>query len=131
METEILDGELVGSDYTIFRRDQNRHGGGVMLYVRSSISTIRRCDIETNCEVLWVELSLGTNKVLLGTFYRPPKSSPEYLAQLNLSLVANHGLLWINKFSRYSILLQLVRAPLCFFKSSQGGRTEIHNFCGQ
>ena len=56
-----------------------------MMLLRSSISTIRRSDIETNCEVLWVELSLGTNKVLLGTFYRPPNSSSE---QLDLSLAA-------------------------------------------
>jgi len=83
---EILDSELVSSDYTIFRRDRNRHGGGVMVYTKSSVSATRRTDIETTCEVLWVELSTRTSKVLLGTFYRPPSSTPEYLTQLELSL---------------------------------------------
>ena len=85
---EILGNELAGGDYTIFRRDQNRHGGGVMLYVKNSISAIRRIDLETNCEVLWVELSTGCSKVLLGTFYRPPSSTPEYLKQLEMSLAS-------------------------------------------
>ena len=57
-----------------------------MVYVKSSVSATRRTDIETNCEVLWVELSTRTSKVLLGTFYRPPSSTPEYLTQLELSL---------------------------------------------
>jgi len=83
---EILDSELVSSDYTIFRRDRNRHGGGVMVYTKSSVSATRRTDIETTCEVLWVELSTRTSKVLLGTYYHPPSSTPEYLTQLELSL---------------------------------------------
>ena len=59
-----------------------------MLYVKNSISAIRRIDLETNCEVLWVELSTGPSKVLLGTFYRPPSSTPEYLEQLEMSLAS-------------------------------------------
>ena len=59
-----------------------------MLYVKNSISAMRRIDLETNCEVLWVELSTGPSKVLLGTFYRPPSSTPEYLEQLEMSLAS-------------------------------------------
>ena len=57
-----------------------------MVYVKSSVSTTRRTDIETTCEVLWVELSTRISKALLGTFYRPLSSTPEYLTQLELSL---------------------------------------------
>ena len=94
--------ELVGGDYTIFRRDKNRHGGGVMLYVKNSISAIRRMDLETNCEVLWVELSTGPSKVLLGTFYCPPSSTPEYLKQLEISLASiqeSHTIVWCGDFA--------------------------------
>ena len=56
--------------------------------VKNTISAIRRIDLETNCEVLWVELSTGPSKVLLGTFYRPPSSTPEYLEQLEMSLAS-------------------------------------------
>ena len=59
-----------------------------MLYVKNSISATRRIDLETNCEVLWVELSTGCSKVLLGTFYCPPSSTPEYLEQLEMSLAS-------------------------------------------
>jgi len=58
----------------------------VIVYTKSSVSATRRTDIETTCEVLWVELSTRTSKVLLGTYYHPPSSTPEYLTQLELSL---------------------------------------------
>ena len=58
------------------------------LHVKNSISAIRRTDLETNCEVLWVGLSTGPSKVLLRTFYRPPSSTYEYLTQLMMSLAS-------------------------------------------
>ena len=69
-----------------------------MLYVKNSISAIRRMDLETNCEVLWVEISTGPSKVLLGTFYCPPSSTPEYLKQLEISLASiqeSHTIVWV------------------------------------
>ena len=55
----ILDSELISDGFTIFRRDRDRHGGGVMLVVRNNIPASRRQDLETDCELLWVELSLS------------------------------------------------------------------------
>ena len=60
--TETFLGEDINNSefsegYSVFRRDRDRHGGGVMLMVREDIPAIRRQDLETNCEVLWVELS--------------------------------------------------------------------------
>ena len=44
---------------------------------------IRRNDLESDCELLWIELlSRFHTKTLLGVFYRPPSASPSYLANL-------------------------------------------------
>ena len=34
------------TDFSIHRKDRNRHGGGIMLYVRSNIPHMRRIDLE-------------------------------------------------------------------------------------
>ena len=38
LSPEILDSELQISNYTLFRRDRNRHGGGFASYILSSLS---------------------------------------------------------------------------------------------
>ena len=38
LSSDILDNELAVSNYQIFRRDRNRHGGGVMMYVHSCLT---------------------------------------------------------------------------------------------
>ncbi len=89
LDEEIMDPELVdGAEYEVFRRDRNRHGGGVMLIVHKSIPTSRRRDLETNCELLWVQLTLPRLKLLVGVYYRPPGSSSDHIIQLSHSLAA-------------------------------------------
>jgi len=44
----------------------------VMVLVREGIDVVRRCDLETNCELLWIELLSHQGSTLLGIFYRPP-----------------------------------------------------------
>ena len=50
--TETLlteDSEIIDNTYRIFRRDQNRQRGGVMLLTRSNIPAIQRHDLDSNC----------------------------------------------------------------------------------
>ena len=42
---DINDSEF-GEGYSVFRRDRDRHGGGVMLMVREDIPAIRRQDLK-------------------------------------------------------------------------------------
>ena len=88
LDDNILDGELVDQSFTIFRRDRNRHGGGVMLVLRSGIPAYRHYDLETNCELLWVELTTTLRNVLVGVFYRPPNSGLYPLCELKSSLLS-------------------------------------------
>ena len=64
-----------------FRNDRrNRLGGGVLAYVRESI-TCKRChDLEINgLEAVWLELFVKTKKVLVAGIYRPPNSNLAYM----------------------------------------------------
>ena len=47
-DSSIADSEINLPDYSIVRRDRNRHGGGVAVYIRNSLTFIRRNDLETD-----------------------------------------------------------------------------------
>ena len=46
-----------------------------MLIVRDNIPTTRREDLQTGCELLWVELTLAPSNLLVGAYYNPPGSN--------------------------------------------------------
>ena len=87
---DINDSEF-GEGYSVFRRDRDRHGGGVMLLVREDIPAIRRQDLKTNCEVLWLKLLLIPSKLFVGVFYNPSSSNCNTIHQLQSSLAALPG----------------------------------------
>ena len=91
-DNTILDIELVDTNYySVFRRDRNRHGGGVILIVKEGIPTVRRHDLETDCELLWVELSFTSTNVLVGVFYNPLNSNIDSITNLEHSLSFLHS----------------------------------------
>ena len=63
-----------------FRTDRkDRPGGGVIIYVRDTLFCKQRPDLEIQgLESTWVEIQIKSKKVLVGGFYRPPNSSPDY-----------------------------------------------------
>ena len=62
--------------YDMFRLDRNRHGGGVMLYCRSELRGKRLTPLhDDKIEMLWVELILGSAKIIFGVCYRPPNQN--------------------------------------------------------
>ena len=62
--------------YTIVRRDRNKYGGGVCIYLRNSISFTRMHDLENdNLEMIVLEIKKPNSKpFLFSAWYRPPKS---------------------------------------------------------
>ena len=72
LNPDVLDSELCPPGFVIFRRDRHRHGGGVMVLVRDDLVAHRRSDLETSCELLWIELSTTKGPLLFGTYYRRP-----------------------------------------------------------
>lgn len=69
-ETESSSLILDGFDEPL-RKDRNRNGGGIMVYISSQIKYIRRHDLEdARIETIWVELKLKDIKLLLCCLYR-------------------------------------------------------------
>ena len=69
------------SGYDLFRKDRTRYGGGVAIYVRATLSAVRRHDLEIdNIELIWIEFKTEKKSNLVGCCYRPPGQS---LAQSN------------------------------------------------
>ena len=77
-------------------RSSDKHGG-VIVYVRETLSYIRRHDLEINgLESIWIELRLPQRKnVLFGVFYRPPNSDTVYNSMLldSIGLAVDTGIL--------------------------------------
>ena len=81
--------DLLFNDFKApFRRDRvgDSHGG-IIVYVKNDIPCKRRQDLELfNIECIWLELNIKNRKLLVGTFYRPPSSSPQVLTDIESSI---------------------------------------------
>ena len=60
-----------------FCLDRNRHGGGVLAYVKNDIYWVRRFDFESpDVEILWLELKIINSRSLyLAVCYLPPNTT--------------------------------------------------------
>ena len=74
----ITDSEILDTGYMIFRCDRiEQMGGGVLIAVKNDLNCCRRSDLETDLEMVCIELNLlGSSKILLSTVYRPPDTTP-------------------------------------------------------
>lgn len=74
----IPDTDIAIPNYNVFRRDRNRQGGGVLLYIHSRFTCIRRTDLECpTLELLWAEIKLRNHSLLVGVSYRPPNQTAQ------------------------------------------------------
>ena len=74
-----LDGYVKDEDisipgYTPYRRDRNRFGGGVAIYVSDRIEAYQMNELEDqNREAVWVKVCFKRSKpIVIGSVYRPP-----------------------------------------------------------
>ena len=76
IDNQISNDEIHIHGFNIIRKDRNRFGGGVVLYIRDTISFSDRKDIiPDGLEMVCIELNLPYNKsLLISTWYRPPNS---------------------------------------------------------
>ena len=74
--------------YTLYRKDRsNQAYDGVLIAVRSELVSSACPDLDTDCELLWVQIDLtGAKSLHIGAFYRPPDSDVTTLENLNQSL---------------------------------------------
>ena len=58
MDSDFEDAEVAPDSYSIFQRDCNHHGGGVMILTHDHIAVTRQFDLETDCELLWLQITI-------------------------------------------------------------------------
>ena len=90
LDDSISDGEILPSNYTIFRRDRKingRSGGGVLIATRDYIKDVPRDTLQYDSEFTFVDLLLSHNrKVTLDVFYRPLNNDTKPLEDLQAAL---------------------------------------------
>ena len=80
LDNTISDNEVCIPGYGIQRKDRNREGGGVCIFIRNNINFNRRCDIDKDdLEFLAIDIMLPKSKpILLRVWYRPPRDNMFY-----------------------------------------------------
>ena len=71
--------------FRLFRRDRStgRQGGGVCFYVHHTCNVKRFCHLEHPAlEMLWLEITIGKEKMKIGCLYWPTSSSTEFWSTL-------------------------------------------------
>ena len=83
MNSDVFESEFNINGYKTLFRHRNRHGGGIVMYVKEHLIYIRRFDLEvTQVECLWIEIALKKRKLLLCSVYRPPSANSEYFESM-------------------------------------------------
>lgn len=90
--------------YNMESRHRNRHGGGVMIFIRDNIPYCRKSALESKTlEHIAVDLTVGNKKYAVNVIYRPPNESPDdhttFLTDMNATLIK------INKSRAYTKII--------------------------
>ena len=84
---QIDDSEVYIDGYEIIRMDRkNRSGGGCAIYYKNFLDVVVITKYDTpELEALWVELKLCSQRLLIGTIYRPPDQT-KFLRKITTSI---------------------------------------------
>ena len=79
--------------YKTYRRDRSNFGGGLLFYVNENIPCreLTTQQIDTNFEIIFLEITPRTRKWLVIGLYKPPNQKEEYFFK-NLGIVLNNYL---------------------------------------
>ena len=87
---EISDAELNIPGYRVFRHDRNRHGGGVLVYVKNQFvqdaSVVELSLFDDNFKFLPISFTFCNHRFCIATFYRTPSSSSSYFENLQFAV---------------------------------------------
>lgn len=84
LDQTITNGQLELKGYNILRRDRNRRGGGLAIYLQEHLLFKVRDDLCVDgIEILWIQIHLPFQQpTLIGCVYRPPNSNISYLNKI-------------------------------------------------
>ena len=87
LDPSIYEHEFKIDGYSAISRPRNRHGGGVMIYVKECLKFNRRLDLEIHdIESIWVEINFEKTQMLVCSMYRPPSSDRDYYEKMSDSI---------------------------------------------
>jgi hypothetical protein len=94
IDNSFPDAQFSVPGYTVFRKDRDVHGGGIIVYVKNSISVRRRTELETvDIENITLEVDIGGNAPwYIFAMYRPPKMQNNVFTR-DITTVLNKTLL--------------------------------------
>ena len=73
LDETVSNGEININGYNAVRSDRNRHGGGVLCYIRDDLSFSMRSGFSEDIENVVFDLLLpNTRPIFIGILYRPP-----------------------------------------------------------
>ena len=101
LDESISNNELSLQNFNIVRRDRNRQGGGILIYVNNFYSHSLVFSGSDDLELIVLSVTSSFLKVAVGLFYRPPSSShfifdtllTALCSHINASLLSNFILL--------------------------------------
>ena len=71
----------------LYRKDRTNHGGGICVYLSSSLLHQRVMELETFCEEsIWISITFKRGKLLIGTFYSPKTSDSLFFEKINKNI---------------------------------------------
>ncbi len=86
MSDKINNVEIQIDGYNVVRHDRpdGRRGGGVCMYIRTTLFFNERLDFTSNTpvEAAWVELKMENSNILLCCMYRPSNANCEYFNEI-------------------------------------------------
>ena len=85
LDSSVDDTEINIPGFVIERKDRNRHGGGVAIYIKDDIKYVRRYEVEKeNNESIWVEIQqIHQKPIVIGSLYRPQTEGVDYFDVLS------------------------------------------------
>ena len=79
IDNNVADNEISIDGYSIVKKNRNRHGGGVLLYVKDGIDYSEITELASEqVESVWRKLMYKKETLMLGVVHRPPSSNNDY-----------------------------------------------------
>lgn len=73
LDDSFPDAQFQVDGYTMYRKDRDSNGGGVIFYIRNDVPSRQRNDLEfTDIKNIAIEISIGKDKWLVLGAYKPP-----------------------------------------------------------
>ena len=69
--------------YNVFSKNRNRHGGGVLLYIKDNVKCeVIDLSVSQMIESIWVKVTLNSESYAIGVIYRPPSADRNYYKEI-------------------------------------------------